>query len=58
MLITKYQWVEIFNLNGKLVQKFVIDNKINSVSLPSNGVYLIDIYDGVNVQSTKMIYNK
>jgi hypothetical protein len=50
--------VEIFNLNGKLVQKFVIDNKINSVSLPSNGVYLIDIYDGVNVQSTKMIYNK
>ena len=50
--------VEIFNLNGKLVQKFIIDNKINSVSLPSNGVYLIDIYDGNYVQSTKMIYNK
>ncbi len=50
--------VEIFNLNGKLVQKFTIDNKINSVSLPSNGVYLIDIYDGNYVQSTKMIYNK
>lgn len=59
-IITSDIWLEIINLNGKLIRKEKINNKSSSISTPEkSGIYLVSIWlDSQLISTNRIIVNE